>query len=158
MHSHYFNVTKCDNKYGIGNRVSITFSGCKYNCDDCFNHKICDYRYGIPYITHSIETEINMALEEDDIQGLLIICSYSGLMEHNIDDIHHLVWNVKEYRNNKDIHLWMCNGSAKEIIWKAEVYHKYKYILENIDYLTFVDENGQKIWHRNDGKWEIYEE
>lgn len=166
--SHYAKINSLDTVNGIGIRVSIFFSGCNFHCKNCFNQELWDFNYGIPYIPVSVETTINRLLEPDYIKGLSIL---GGEPFHNLNDFHHLVWNVKEYTKNKDIWVWTgYTMSELEELRKKE--HKINYILNNIDYLVtgryeddkrdltlrFRGSSNQKIWHRADGKWEIYDE
>lgn len=151
---------------GIGIRVSIFLSGCNFHCKNCFNKELWDFNYGIPYIPTSVEPTIERLLEPDYIKGLSIL---GGEPFHNIEPLYKLVWSTNEYNRGKDI--WVWTGYEMSEL-QAMTDWKVKYVLDHIDYLVtgryeddkrdltlcFRGSSNQKIWHRNNGEWEIYEE
>lgn len=167
MGSHYAKIISCDMANGIGIRVSIFFSGCNFHCKNCFNKELWDFNYGIPYIPVCVEPTIVRLLEPDYIKGLSIL---GGEPFQNINSLYTLVYTVIEYTTNKDI--WIWTGYEMDELQNMTDNWKVKYILEHVDYLVtgryeddkrdltlrFRGSSNQKIWHRNNGKWEIYEE
>lgn len=165
--SHYAKINKMDTVNGIGIRVSIFFSGCNFHCKNCFNKELWDFNYGIPYNSACVEPTIVRLLEPDYIKGLSIL---GGEPFHNIDSLYTLVYTVNEYTKNKDI--WIWTGYEMDELQNMTDNWKVKSILDKTDYLVtgryeddkrdltlrFRGSSNQKIWHRNNGKWEIYEE
>lgn len=165
--SYYAKINEMDTVNGIGIRVSIFFSGCNFHCKNCFNKELWDFNYGIPYIPVIVESTIVRLLEPDYIKGLSIL---GGEPFHNLDSLNTLVWTVNEYTKGKDI--WIWTGYEMDELQKMTDNWKVKSILDKTDYLVtgryeddkrdltlrFRGSSNQKIWHRNDGKWEIYEE
>jgi len=165
--SHYAKINKMDTVNGIGIRVSIFFSGCNFHCKNCFNKELWDFNYGIPYIPVCVEPTIVRLLEPDYIKGLSIL---GGEPFHNLDSLYTLVYTVNEYTKNKDI--WIWTGYEMDELQNMTDNWKVKSILDKTDYLVtgryeddkrdltlrFRGSSNQKIWHKNNGEWEIYDE
>ena len=165
--SHYAKINPCDLANGIGIRVSIFFSGCNFHCKNCFNKELWDFNYGIPYIPVCVESTIVRLLEPDYIKGLSIL---GGEPFHNLDSLYTLVYTVNEYTKNKDI--WIWTGYEMDELQNMTDNWKVKSILDKTDYLVtgryeddkrdltlrFRGSSNQKIWHRNNGNWEVYDE
>lgn len=68
----YAKVNMFDVANGLGIRVTLYVSGCKFHCPDCFNRETWDYTFGKPY-TSQTESMILNRLNNDNFAGLTII-------------------------------------------------------------------------------------
>jgi len=69
---YYGNIKKTDIADGPGVRVALFVSGCRVNCEGCFNRQTWDFKFGKEF-TDATEDEIFLALEPEYIAGLTIL-------------------------------------------------------------------------------------
>lgn len=100
----YSGIKYPDVANGDGCRVSLFVSGCRLNCDGCFNSIEQDFDYGTEY-TEETKQDILEKLEFSWIQGLSLLGGDPLEAEHQ-KYIADLVVSVRELLPTKDIWLW----------------------------------------------------
>lgn len=162
--ANYAKITPCDMSNGTGIRVSIFFSGCYFQCKNCFNKELWDFNYGQVFTNETIDKIIEL-LKPDYIAGLSIL---GGEPLHNTFSVRELVMKVKEIYPEKNIWLWTGydlgeigtdSFTAENILCHVDYLVTGRYVDKLRDLtLKFRGSSNQKIWHNNNGKWEIIEE
>ena len=88
---------------GDGVRCSIYVSSCLFNCKGCYNKKVQDFSYGVPY-TDELEEKILNDLSQPYVQGLTLL---GGEPFMNTQVLNRLVRKVRErFGHTKDIWSW----------------------------------------------------
>ncbi|MGX7108097.1 anaerobic ribonucleoside-triphosphate reductase activating protein [Facklamia miroungae] len=88
---------------GEGVRNSIYVSGCPFNCKGCFNRRIQNFNYGVPY-TKELEDQIIEDLSHDYVQGLTLLGGEPFLSTPILIPLVKKVRMI--YGNTKDIWSW----------------------------------------------------
>ena len=127
-----------------GISVSIYFTGCEFNCKNCFNKELQDFNYGYIY-SISKELEIFKYIEDNvDYIDNLAILGGEPLHPTNINTTRGLVSMFKHKFPDKKI--WVWTGYNYDTIQKE--LHKDDIIFKNIDILIdglFIEE----LYNRN---------
>lgn len=122
----YGNIKFPDIANGEGIRVSLFVSGCRLNCNGCFNKMAQDFKFGKEY-TEETQKEIIDLLGFEYVSGLSLLGGDPLEPEHQ-ETLINLCKEVKEKYPTKNI--WMWTGREFEFSW----FDKYK-IMEYIDVL-----------------------
>ena len=121
---------------GTGVRVSLFVSGCRNNCQGCFNKEAQDFTYGEHFSDEQLEFLIK-ELQSDNIEGLTILGG-EPLDSLNQPTVFYIVDKIKNVLPNKNI--WLYTGYEFPMIPLTEFTYP---ILENIDVLVdgpFIEE------------------
>lgn len=98
----YAQIRKYDISNWDGINATIFFSGCRFNCEGCFNKKAQDFNYGNDYTEEVENTFINYAKDEH-VTG---VCLLGGeVFQQDLDKILGLVKRIKE-EVGKPIYVW----------------------------------------------------
>lgn len=100
----YGDIKGVDVANGPGVRVSLFVSGCRLNCENCFNNAAQSFSFGSEY-TQSTEDHIIELLDHYYIQGLSILGG-DPMEPENQPSILRLVKRVKKELPDKDVWLW----------------------------------------------------
>lgn len=100
----YGDIKGVDTANGPGVRVSLFVSGCRMNCENCFNKAAQSFTYGIDY-TQESEDRIIELLDHYYIQGLSLLGG-DPMEPENQPSILKLIKRVREALPDKDIWLW----------------------------------------------------
>lgn len=103
----YSLINKTDVANGKGVRVSIFVSGCRNNCDGCFNKETWDFNYGDEFDWDTTFHELIKAIDKPYIKGLSILGG-EPLDARNYEDVIRLCSVIKRAFHNKDI--WLYTG------------------------------------------------
>ncbi len=103
---YYGNIKKTDIADGPGVRVALFVSGCRVNCEGCFNRQTWDFNFGKEF-TDATENEIFLALEPEYIAGLTILGG-EPFEEENQRALAPFLKKVKEKFPDKNI--WCYTG------------------------------------------------
>lgn len=138
--SNYAKIKKFSIENGVGIRTSVFFSGCPFNCKNCFNKDIQDFNVGKP-CGMDMYNEIAGSMNEH-IRGLSILGG-SPLCDQNCEDTFTLVKMFKKDFPSKDI--WVYTGFTWEQIWLHNDFYSQcrQAILQEIDVLVdgrFIEE------------------
>ena len=141
----YSYIYPCDVVNGLGCRVSLFVSGCKFHCDKCFNAPQQDFNYGHKYTQETKEKLLEL-ISRPYIKGLSILGG-DPLWQDNDG-----LWQLVELCENvhklgKDI--WIWSGFTWEQIFPKvsldEIYETTlyrQYLIEETD--VFVDGRFEK--------------
>ena len=113
----YGAIKKIDIANGLGVRVSLFVSGCRNQCEGCFQPQTWDFDYGQPF-TKEVEDEILEALRPDWIQGLSILGG-EPMEPENQEVLLPFLKRVKRERSDKDV--WLYSGYVYEQIKDTEL-------------------------------------
>lgn len=110
---------------GEGVRCSLYVSGCKFNCEGCYNVVAQNFNYGVPY-TKELENQIIEDLSQSYCQGLTLLGGEPFL---NTAICLSLVRKLREtFQQTKDIWVWsgytfeeLLNGSADKVSLLQEI-------------------------------------
>jgi len=102
----YGNIKFYDVANGEGVRTSLFVSGCRNNCEYCFNKETWDFNYGSEFTEETINI-ILKSIEPNYINGLSILGG-EPMEEENQKEILKLVKTLKEKYSNKNI--WLYTG------------------------------------------------
>lgn len=109
----YHNITYPDMNNGDGLRVCLWLSGCSHHCKGCQNPQTWDSNSGIVF-DETAKKELFTELEKDYISGI----TFTGgdpLHKNNINDVFHLICEIKNKYPNKTI--WLYTGYSWDEIW-----------------------------------------
>lgn len=124
----YSLINKTDVANGKGVRVSIFVSGCRNNCDGCFNKETWDFNYGDEFDWRSTFPELVKAIDKPYIKGLSILGG-EPLDARNYEDVIRLCSVIKRSFHKKDI--WLYTGYEWEDVVRA-----YPEIADYIDVIV----------------------
>lgn len=137
---------------GPGIRCALYVSGCLFACPHCYNKKIQDFSYGIPY-TEELQQQIIQDLGHPQCQGLSLL---GGEPLLNTGLLLGLVKEVRQtYGDDKDIWLW-TGYTWEEIMEESEdklaliqacdvvVDGRYQHSLRNLQ-LAYRGSSNQRI-------------
>ncbi|MGF3065937.1 anaerobic ribonucleoside-triphosphate reductase activating protein [Facklamia sp. P12945] len=88
---------------GEGVRNSLYVSGCLFNCKGCFNRRVQNFNYGVPY-TKELENQIIEDLAHDYVQGLTLLGGEPFLSTPILIPLVKKVRSI--YGDRKDIWSW----------------------------------------------------
>ncbi len=112
--SNYAQIRSTDISNGNGIGVSIFFSGCDFQCKNCFNQELWDYSYGHEFNEKTIKTIVKL-MDKPYITRLSILGG-DPLMERNLDDVLNLVNKIRlSFGDTKTI--WLYSGYTWNDIW-----------------------------------------
>lgn len=118
----YGRINKTDIANGPGVRVSLFVSGCRNQCEGCFNKVAWDFNYGTKYTAKTF-VEIDKALAPNYIEGLTILGGEPFEAE-NIETVTKLCEGIRLINPSKSI--WVYTG--------------YKYQdLKNLEIMKYID-------------------
>lgn len=121
----YGQIRKIDVANGLGIRVSLFVTGCRFNCPGCFNLAYQDFNYGNIF-THQEVDLILKYLSHPSISGLTIL---GGEPFQNEIELYEVVKIFREYideynRSKKQSeifkNIWIYSGYTFEQILKDE--------------------------------------
>lgn len=122
----YAQIRKYDISNWDGINATIFFSGCRFNCEGCFNKKAQDFNYGNDYTEEVENTFINYAKDEH-VTG---VCLLGG--EVFQQDLNIILKLVKRIKNEVDKPIYVWTGYLWEDLIKDS---KKIEILKHIDVL-----------------------
>lgn len=132
----YAQLRKYDIANGEGIRTTLFVSGCRFNCEDCFNKEYQDFNYGNDFSSNTIETILEY-LSDDNVSGFSILGGEPFLQNPLI--LLDLLNQVKNKFPQKTV--WVWTGYLFENIPKE--YHE---LLTYIDILV----DGQFMKEKKD--------
>ena len=132
---YYGEIKNCDIANGVGVRVSIFVSGCRYMCKNCFLPQTWDFEYGKPF-TKDTEEYILGLLKNSYIKGLTVLGG-EPFEPSNQEGLYPFLKRVRSELPNKNI--WIFTGFTYEELLsedcRANCEHTQK-ILELTDVLV----------------------
>lgn len=100
----YSGIYSCDVVNGLGCRVSLFVSGCRFGCDSCFNAPQQDFNYGHKYTQEAKEKLLEL-ISRPYIKGLSILGG-DPLWQDN-DGLCQLIELCEDvHKLGKDIWIW----------------------------------------------------
>lgn len=132
----YGNIKINDIANGTGVRVSLFVSGCRNNCQGCFNKESQDFTYG----NHFSDETMNYLLEElskPEVEGLTILGG-EPLDSINQPTVYYIINTIRQHLPSKNI--WVYTGYEFPMIPMTDFTYE---ILNNIDVLVdgpFIEE------------------
>lgn len=137
---------------GEGVRCSLYVSGCKFNCEGCYNLCAQNFNYGVPY-TKTLENQIIEDISQPYCQGLSLLGGEPFL---NTAVCLSLVHRLRQqFQQTKDIWVWsgytyeaLLNGSAdkKALLQEIDILVDGKFELDKKDLtLQFRGSYNQRI-------------
>lgn len=138
---HIGEIIKFDIVNGLGVRLSVFVSGCRNQCDHCFNKQAWDFNYGYEY-TEKMEDSILEELRLPQYDGLTILGG-EPFEPENQPQVKQLIERVRKELPDKNI--WVYTGYNYEDLQvggKCYVDGTTDVIIHNIDVLV-------------DGKFEV---
>lgn len=122
----YAKIRKYDVSNWSGINSTIFFSGCKFNCPNCFNKEAQDFNYGKPY-TKDIEDLFISYIKDEHVDG---VCLLGGeVFQQDLDVILNLVKRIKT-ETCKPVYVWTG------YLWENLIKDKKK--LEILQYVDIV--------------------
>lgn len=98
----YATIRKYDASNWDGINSTIFFSGCRFNCHNCFNKEVQNFNYGKPY-TEDIEDLFISYIKDKHVKGA---CLLGGeVFQQDLDIILNLVRRIKS-ETQKPIYIW----------------------------------------------------
>lgn len=125
----YSGIKYPDVSNGTGIRVSLFVSGCRLNCQGCFNHDEQSFNFGKLY-TVETEREILKKINQPWVNGLSLLGG-DPLEPENQEYVNRLICKVKKQNPEKDIWLW-----TGRVYPNIPITDFTKDIIENIDVLV----------------------
>ena len=122
----YAEIKKFDVANGPGVRTTLFLSGCKFNCDGCFNKSLQDFNYGDEW-TKEIEDQFIEQCKNPVIDGVSILGG-----EPMMQDSETMLNLVKRLKNEVNKPIWMWTGYKIEVLLKQKAKAE---ILKEIDVL-----------------------
>lgn len=114
---------------GEGVRCALYLSGCKFNCEGCFNKAAQNFKYGRPFTADDLKCII-ADLDHPYVQGLTLLGGEPFL---NVNTCLEVVTAVRgKYGHTKDI--WSWSGFTFEELAAKE--DDRRELLENLDVLV----------------------
>ena len=103
---YYGKIKETDISNGPGVRTSLYVSGCRNNCEMCFNKETWDFKYGSPFTKETVKTIID-SLRPDYVSGLTLLGG-EPMEEENQETLLLLLREIKHLLPNKNI--WCYTG------------------------------------------------
>ena len=128
----YAGILKDDVANGRGIGVCLFVSGCRNNCEGCFNKEQQDFNYGKEF-TPEVEDCILELLDREYIKRFSILGG-EPLEGENVKSVYEFAKKVKEKYPNKII--WLYTGFIYEDLLKAEDDSYRKKILDVVDVIV----------------------
>lgn len=120
----YADIKKYDTANAVGINTSVYFSGCKFNCNGCFNKIAQVFSYGKEY-TKEIEDLIIEYVSDKNVKGL---CLLGGeVFQQDLNKIYNLVKRVKFFTDKP---IWVWSGYT----WEQLIKDDFK-----LDILKYID-------------------
>lgn len=111
-----------------GISVSVYFTGCDFNCPNCFNVEFQDCNFGVEYTKKTEDYIFDFIKENLDFVDTLAILGGEPLHKSNYNQVLSLCRNFKEKFPNKDIWLW--TGNLYEDVSKMEIFKYLDYAID----------------------------
>ena len=120
---YYGNIKYNDISNGPGIRTSLYVSGCRNNCEMCFNKETWDFKYGKPFTEETVK-DILDSLSFSHISGLTLLGG-EPMEEENQEEVLKLCRLVKKTYPNLSI--WCFTGYTfeKDLKVRGSKYTKY---------------------------------
>lgn len=100
----YSGIYSCDVVNGLGCRVSLFVSGCRFNCSDCQNAPQQDFNYGHKYTQETKEKLLEL-ISRPYVKGLSILGG--DALWQDIDGLCQLIELCEDvHKLGKDIWIW----------------------------------------------------
>lgn len=99
---YYAKLRKYDVSNWSGINSTIFFSGCKFNCPNCFNKEAQDFNYGEPY-TKEVEDLFISYIKDKHVNGACLLGGEP--FQQDLDTILNLVKRIKQ-ETEKPIYIW----------------------------------------------------
>lgn len=132
----YGNINTHDIANGQGVRVSLFVSGCRHNCEGCFNKEAQKFSYGEPFGDEQVKRIVEL-LKPNYIKGLTILGGEPMEPENQMHVLRVIEEVRSAYGDKKDI--WLYTGAIYEdLIDETKRYYTpyIKHILRKIDVLV----------------------
>ena len=113
---HYGKIKNCDIANGIGIRVTLFVSGCRNQCQNCFQPETWDFDYGEKF-TAQRERELLDMLEPSYIDGLTLLGG-EPFEPENQRALLPLIQKVKDRYDDKTV--WVYTGFTLEELGDAD--------------------------------------
>lgn len=126
---YYSGVNKFDISNGPGIRVSLFVSGCKFNCDSCFNPETHSYTNGQPF-TRETHNKILSLLNKPYIRGLSLLGG--DPLHQTPDDINDYLLPLVYSTINLGKDIWIWSGFTWEEIAEQSSKKINPYIVKDV--------------------------
>lgn len=126
---YYSGVNKFDISNGPGIRVSLFVSGCKFNCDSCFNPETHSYTHGQPF-TRETHNKILSLLNKPYIRGLSLLGG--DPLHQTPDDINDYLLPLVYSTINLGKDIWIWSGFTWEEIAEQSSKKRNPYIVKDV--------------------------
>ena len=136
--SNYITIKPCSISDGLGVRVAVYLSGCKWHCRNCQNPMTWDENAGQPVTDKTLE-EIYNLLNNSYINGITLTGG-DPLTECNLQTTNNIIDMVRSRLPEKDI--WLYTGFEYKYICKANDKARLD-IINKVDVLVdgpYIDE------------------
>ena len=134
---YYSKINKLDVSNGSGVRVSLFVSGCRNNCEGCFNKETWNFKYGNK-ITHDTIKEIITELNKHYINGFSLLGG-EPMDVLNQEGTYKLLKKIKPHlRHNQDIWLWTGYALYEDLLnTESNIHTKYtNNIIKMVNYIV----------------------
>lgn len=122
-----------------GISVSVYFSGCNFNCRNCFNKEFQDFNYGVNF-TNDIQNYIFDFVEKNiEFIDNLAILGGEPLNQENYNSVLELCKSFKLKFPDKKI--WVWTGNLFDNIKNLEIVSVADYIIDGLFLEEFKDKN-----------------
>ena len=141
---------------GLGIRTVIYFSGCRFQCHNCQNKELWDFKYG-KIFDENAKDELYKDLSNEHVKGLSVL---GGEPLQQGNELYELILDIKKNFPNKDIWLWTGyyikdkNEEQQKIINLCDyiVDGCYEEKLRDLT-LNFRGSSNQTIWENKNGEF-----
>ena len=152
----YAKIQKMDIANGLGIRTVIYFSGCRFQCHNCQNKELWDFKYG-KIFDENAKDELYKDLSNEHVKGLSVL---GGEPLQQGNELYELILDIKKNFPNKDIWLWTgyyikdLNEEQQKIINLCDyiVDGCYEEKLRDLT-LNFRGSSNQTIWENKNGEF-----
>jgi anaerobic ribonucleoside-triphosphate reductase activating protein len=110
----YAEIKKFDAANGPGVRTALFVSGCKFNCEGCFNKEIQDFNYGELW-TNEVEDQFIEHAKNPVIDGVSILGG-----EPMMQDSETMLNLVKRLRTEVNKPIWVWTGYKIEVLLRQK--------------------------------------
>lgn len=142
----YSKINLFDIANGKGIRVSLFLSGCKFNCEGCFNQEQQNFNYGKLFTKKEEELILNR-LKDSRFAGLSLLGG-DPLCQNNQGLIQLLELCKKVHELGKDIWLW--SGFTWKEIFNDNIIDDSCFLKQDIVKQSDIFVDGRFILHQKD--------
>jgi len=142
----YAQLRKYDVSNWAGINSTIFFSGCTFNCHNCFNKEVQDFNYGKPY-TKEVEDLFISYIKDKHVNGACLLGGEP--FQQDLDIILNLVKRIKQ-ETEKPIYIW-TGYSWNDLIKDAKKLEILQYVDIVVDGKFEEDKKDVSLKHK--GSW-----